>query len=464
MSTSMSLMDQLYRSLRERRRPEDVAELIDRAIGDELATGQRSVLRTAARGSLRRAFFGHTSMPQTFKAPDGLGPQVTRARRLFTTMPAGAIAADDPGEVQALIEALGPEIGKSVGASDFLRHRLNGEQREHAGVGDSRRRYNRKFRLLRRMERKLTSLGHQLVHRDFVLISNSALASRIPYELFVRNRASACFIAYLVARMNLRSEFTIHGQTRPFDEVAAMLLRRCWYTTPSWLAIAHVHPTREVLERLEAPEKMALYGEWLAVMYRLADVLAALWERSRFDVATMTVRRGDDSTTWNQLAGAWNTARDAWMALTYDLGLDAVLEHSCPGKVMRLVAGDLAAMHAAAGRGVEPNTQVWAELPLPWEVLRGQRSCGWTTIEHACVRAGLVPRKSGWIAPRPAAAAVPFTPTPELVHGIVVANPYLAGWLRRAGWWSGKGARDVPASAVTSAIVAATSGEEDRTN
>lgn len=457
MSTTMTQLDALYRSLHERRRPEDVAELVRQAIGDELTRDQRKVLARAARGALARKIFGHTSMAQTFKRPDGLAPQVRRAGDLFATAPATPIAADDPSAVMALVTTLSAEIGKTVGASDFLGNRLNGEQRTWAGIHDSRRRYNRKFRLLRRMERKLGALGGQLEHHELTLIGKSGLATRITHDDFVRGRASACFIAYLVARKNLRSTFTIHGQTQAFDEVAAMLLERCHHETPtSWLAIAHVHPTHEVLAKIDDAGKMALYAEWMTVLYRLAEALSAVWKRSRFDLRTMTVRRGDDSTTWNQLAGAWNVARDSWMALTYALGLEEVLDRACPGKVMRLIAGDLAAMHRAVGHGIEPNTQVWSSLPLPWQVLRGQGRCDRTLIRDACAQAGLDPRTSGWISARPAATPVAFRPTPELVHGVVVGNPYLAGFLRRAGWWSGKGPREIEAATVTAAIVAST--------
>jgi hypothetical protein len=462
MWTSSTIFEELFRSLHARRRPEDIAALIRTELDRELSADQRALLDRAARGSLARKVFGYTSMPQTFARPAGLGPQVERARALFATMPAAAVTADDPDQVRALIAALGAEIGKSAGASDFQRDRLNGELRSHAGVPDSRRRYNRKFRLLRRMERKLAALGVQLEHHDLTMIGKSGLATRISFESFVHWRDAACFIAYLVARKNLRSEFTIWGQTQAYDEIAAMLLARC---PGGWLQIAHVHPVREVLVQLTEEEKMSLYGEWLTVMYRLAEALSAVWQRSRFNLETMTVKKGDDSTTWNQLAGAWNVAREAWMQLTYALGLESVLDQACPGKVMRLIAGDLAYMHAMVGHGTEGNTQVWAQLPMPWDVLRGQGGrCDRRTIAAACARAGVDPRKSGWIAARPPLVPVAFTPTPELVHGVVVANPYLAGFLRRAGWFSGKGAREVAGATVTTAIVAATTGEVSEPN
>ncbi len=56
------------------------------------------------------------------------------------------------------------------------------------------------------------------------------------------------------------------------------------------------------------------------------------------------------------------------------------------------------------------------------------------------------PIKKGWIAPRPKGAPTPLRPTPELVHGVAVHSPELAGVLRKAGWFSGyeERLRDLP--------------------
>ena len=46
--------------------------------------------------------------------------------------------------------------------------------------------------------------------------------------------------------------------------------------------------------------------------------------------------------------------------------------------------------------------------------------------------------KSGWTGPRARGKTAEFTPTPELVHGVEVADPVWASLLRRAGVFSGK--------------------------
>ena len=45
---------------------------------------------------------------------------------------------------------------------------------------------------------------------------------------------------------------------------------------------------------------------------------------------------------------------------------------------------------------------------------------------------------TGWIARRGKKRVERFTPTPELVHGVVVASPSMAQAMRKAGIFSGK--------------------------
>jgi hypothetical protein len=125
------------------------------------------------------------------------------------------------------------------------------------------------------------------------------------------------------------------------------------------------------------------------------------------------------------------------------MGMEAILERQCPGKVLRLMAADVAAWHRVTGGDLDPDTRVWAELPLPWDVLCGEAECSRERVEALCRKHGVDPVKNGWAAPRPGRAVQAFRPTPELVHGVVVASPELATMLRRAGWFSGKSARPV---------------------
>ena len=155
-----------------------------------------------------------------------------------------------------------------------------------------------------------------------------------------------------------------------------------------------------MLARLDDPRKLEMFGLWGAMMHRLADLLAEVWTRSSFDRATMVGRRRIDSTAWNQLARAWNQVRAGWMAMAHAIGAAHLLDRVCPGKAMRLVGRDFADWHQSVGPAIEPDTRVWVELPLPWQVWRGEVVCGRAEVERACARAGVDPVASGWTASR----------------------------------------------------------------
>jgi hypothetical protein len=117
------------------------------------------------------------------------------------------------------------------------------------------------------------------------------------------------------------------------------------------------------------------------------------------------------------------------------------LDSMCFGKVLRLMAADVAAWHRLSGGELEPDSKVWSEVPLPWEVLSGEAGCTRAMVEAICRKHGVDPVKKGWTAALQKKVAE-FRPTPELVHGVIVINPQLAAAIKRAGWFSGK--RAVP--------------------
>ena len=160
-----------------------------------------------------------------------------------------------------------------------------------------------------------------------------------------------------------------------------------------------------------------------------------------FRVPLLTDAECDDSTTWNNLASAWNKARSGYFAVLYALGMENVLDAICPGKVLRLMAADVARWQARSGNGLHPDVAVWRDVPLPWQVMTGTATCTRETIRRVCARHGVNPEISGWTDPRPSARATVFRPTPELVHGVAAGHPYLAKVLRDAGYFSGKPAR-----------------------
>ena len=429
---------ELFESLDRRRRPEDIAELILGEL-DDLAPEDLRTLQRVAGGSLKRGWWGHgfSSMSDDFRRPIGMDRQLDVAEALFNVgdRPSGL----DTEGIRDYLGRAEATIAKVVGRSDFKADRLDRHDRTTAGLDLSKRQYNKRFRLAARMERKRERLVRELEKREFTLISKSRLASILSREEFSRDRNTACFVAYFTSRCNLRSEFTIDGQQRPFDEVCDLLFRRCRASdSTNWWAIAHAFPDQEVLAHLDDAHKGELVGRWFAILDRIASILKETWERSDINRRTMIVRKGNDSSTWNATAGAWNKARESWIALVYALEMDEVLERLCPGKVLRLMAADVAAWHRLSGGGLDPDTQVWNDLPLPWEVISGEAECPRRLVEEVCRKYGVDPVRSGWSAPKPGRTVHPYRPTPELVHGVTVGHPGLALVLRKLGYFSGK--------------------------
>lgn len=437
----------LHATLVERDTPETVAELIGRVLPPELARQLQAPIRVRIAASVRR-IFGWSSMLTRFRPPDRPTSRVAKARELaLLFLEARLPEGDDPDELERLLTELNALIGKQPGFASFKEDRLDRRQRGARGLPLSRRRYDKLFRLIGRLERRLAKLRVEEAKYRLLLVAKAGLAPELTAQHFGRNVPTAAFVAYYAARMKLRSEFTIRGQQKPFDDLAAALLRLCEEDPDTnWYAVAHVFPRADVLARLSDAQKGMLLGRWFSILNELAGRLEVAWRQTQIDMDTMIVRPGNDSSTWNLFAAAWNRARDHWIALVEALGMDALLDDMLPGKVMRLMAADVAAWHRATGGDIHPDTAIWRALPKPWAVLRHEKICGRATIEAACVRVGIDPVKSGWSAARPRVTVHAFRPTPELVHGVDVGNPYLADYLRRHGVFSGRPPREWPRS------------------
>jgi hypothetical protein len=432
-------IEALHATLAQRETPETVAELIRRALPPELAQRVRAPLHARISTSIRHAF-GWSSMPTVFKPPVPLDGRLAKVRELALLFLDGHLPeGDDPAEVERLLAAFSALIGKPVGANSFRDDRLNRAQRAALDLSLSRRRYDKLFRLATRLEDRLATLRAEEAKHRLLLVGKAGLAADLTVARFEGHLPAAGFVAYYAARTKLRSEFTIAGQQKPFDDLAAALLSICAEdaATP-WFAVAHVFPRADVLARLSAEQQGLLLGRWFGILSETAERLEDAWRRSSIDLSTMVVRRGNDSTTWNLFAGAWNRARDHWIALIDALGMGALFDRMLPGKVMRLMAADVAAWHRQSGDGPHADTLVWAELPKPWEVLRLEEPCDRARVEAACRRHRIDPAKTGWTAPRPRTAVQDFRPTPELVHGVSIGSPAMAAFLKRIGAFSGR--------------------------
>lgn len=447
---------QLYKTLNQRKRPEDVAQMVYELLENDLTAEENRILSKASKGSLKNTIWKYTSMLQDFTNAVGAEKQIKKAIELFEIKTEKLIDYNDSKDIEEFIKEVSPIIFKQVGQNNFVSDRLNKESRKEKGLDISKRNYNKKWRLLKRLEKKLLKFKRELKKIEFQKISKHGLSHRISFKEFSKDLDTACFIAYYNARCNLRSIFTNKSQERAFDEISQMLFNRCKGVapkkmfgivkreevtrknkTPNWWAISHIYTSQEVLLNLSDVEKGQLLGEWTKILEEISELLSEIWSYSDINRETMIVKRGNDSTTWNNTAGAWNKARDNWMNLIYALGMDYILEEICFGKVLRLMAADVVAWHHSTGGKLDPNTDVWNKLPLPWEVFQEKDKCTKALVIQYCKDAGLDPEKSGWIAPRTHGVAE-FKPTPELVHGVSVSNPYLAKVLKKHKYFSGK--------------------------
>ncbi|MFJ8988783.1 hypothetical protein ACIRQH_00070 [Streptomyces sp. NPDC102279] len=149
--TFEQLLRELHASLTLRKRPEDVARLIQElytARGTDLDTATEAALAKAAEHSLRNLWHGYTSMREEFARPVGAQRQLARAADLFTNVPGlPNDAGDDPARIEVVIRRAGAEIGRSYGENDFGMDRLNRSERTAAGLGKiPKRQYNKRFR------------------------------------------------------------------------------------------------------------------------------------------------------------------------------------------------------------------------------------------------------------------------------------------------------------------------------
>ncbi|SET49858.1 hypothetical protein [Nonomuraea wenchangensis] len=429
---------ELHRSLDRRLRPEDVADLISLALDGSLSTPERLTLDRAAAHSYRRLGWV-SSMTEEFAKPQDGAYQLAAVARLFDRQEWAERDPGDPVSLAEVAQLAGQEIGWSPDRADFKHDRLDRAARREAGIDVPKRQYNRRFRALGRLAAKAGRLGDGQEMRRLLLVGRSGFAATITEERFVADPDAACFVAYFTARRNLRRQFSLNGRGNPFDDVAQMLLARCEANPDTdWAMIAVVYAKPSVLARLADAERGEMLGAWYAVMRQCADRLERVWQTRPLNRMSMVVRRGDDSSTWNTVAQAYNAARAGWLACLQSMGALPLLDAACPGKVMRLMAADLAWWHRSTGGDVDPNTKVWASLPLPWEVLSGLVTCTRADVEQACAEAGLDPAETGWTASPAKHRVAAFKPTPELVHGVTVADPVWASLLRRAGVFSGK--------------------------
>ncbi|WP_127502566.1 hypothetical protein [Actinoplanes solisilvae] len=473
--TENEILRRLYRGLRERRAPQDVAaDLLElRAERWLSAVGIRDLYRIVRFHGTQSG----SSMPKTWRRHPGLGRSYEVAAAALTAVGQKPEAADpaDPVSLRRWLGAATALLGLPEGPSRpprstvkrrpvamtwghwtyyrlptprgargergghvDARERLDAEARRERLPGVPVRAYRRAVRAVLHLQQRTEVLAAERDREAATAFGKARLAHLVAEDDFVACPATAAFTAYYVARLNLRTVFTSGSQARPMDSLAEELLAAAMASPvrQPWV-LASVLTRWSVLDLLDDVQcgtLMALYYEQFAAAAR---ALRRSFDENR-DPTHMIMRMGDDSSTWNAASRSFNQARTGWLNLLRGLGYEDVLEASCPGKVPALVAADVAAWHRLSGRDQHVDVRVWAELPLPWDVVLGDDDCPAELVRRVCARHGVDAEAAGWTQPyRQVRIELP-EPAPDLVHGIAVASPMLAGVLRQAGVFSGQ--------------------------
>lgn len=410
-------LKKLYSSLQERWRPEDVLVCL-------------SEMGLWEGGRVRKTY-----MSQKFSSAVVPYSQIKTASELFPSIPVPRVYTTD--ELLIYCNRIFKKLQMEEENSSFLRRVQQKENRSKEFK--SHRAYNKRVRFALRFKEKIKAFQKNQIVEDFTHIAKSRLAHKITYKDFSKDINTAALVAYLTARLNRRSTFTWGKQEKAYDQIAKSLYDRL-DKKANWYPIAMIDPTKENMSKLTKRQLGKLIGTSFETMRTAASILEDLASdpNSKYNLDTLIVRRGNDSSTWNAAAGAFNKARDIWITAMLASGLGDVFEKFMPGKALRLMAADVAYMHLHYGSGdLDDDTKVWKNLPFPWDVISGEKNCNREMIIKACREANVSSMRGwiGWEGPRP----VEITkPTPELVHGVVVTSPEIAKILRKNGYFSGK--------------------------
>ncbi len=434
-------LNRLYRSLAERWRPEDVAFLVKYSDAD---ISLRRILTPVV-----PRWYRESSMPKEFSKAQDLSRQLTVAKELFPTVE-GVPAGEERSatELAEYAVRLTDFLVAGRAPKNFAARPMRSARRREKLPYRSHRAFNKRLRFVMRLKEKLAARARVAEQTGLFRIAKTRLASELSFDEFTKDgEATAILVAYLTSRLGLRSTFTAGRQARAYDEVADQLLGFAQRSGKvGWYAIAHVLPVKEVLDRCSETQRGIMLGRWYEIMERCCHLAEPLLNDPVYNLQTLVVKKGNDSSTWNELAGAFNKARDGWLNTVYALGATDLLDTVLPGKWLRLMAADVVFMHKRHGSGdLDPDTKIWNDLPKPWQAIFGGVPCNLKMIEKVARKHGVEGR--GWTAPR-AKTVASFTPTPELVHGVVVTSPALASILRRSGYFSARNIKEVTAPIV----------------
>lgn len=434
-------IEQLHGMISDRPTPEAVAAVIfDTPWFNDLPLRDQIRIERLSDGVRR---FGAVSMPNGFQKHEGLaGPYLT-ANRLVN-----AIAATAGLEELPLASSSKPDemLNWVLRALELLHmdaphmmDRMNSEQLSETLPGVSSRAYRKACRAVLHLRERAVILRHRRALERSVEFGKTRLASTIALEDLAGAPMTASFIAYYVARLSRRTLFAVGSQSRPADDISEALLKPALAEGRAHV-LARVITRQSVLRSLSQEEAKHLLSEYTDVLYDTADQLEGLFDSGRRR-SPMVVRRGDDSSAWNAAALAFNQARTGILNLSTVLPeLRYGLDRGLPGKVPSLVAADLMRWYDHSGTPLQDDSSVFADLPLPWDVVLHNVECTRKMVEEACAKHGLEPEATGWTQPYRQAEIEESQETPTSLHGVVIPSAFagLRDDMRRAGWFSGK--------------------------
>ena len=219
-------IEKLYQTLKQLKRPEDVAEMILELLNNELSPKEKGFLQKIKEPSLKRIIEKYASLHQKFGEDKGIKEEIQRAINIFELEIEETADEDEGRVIDNFIKNVSNHIYKEFGQNNFKENRLNKEEREILDLAISKRKYNKKWRLLQRLEKKLRRYQKKFGEVEFKEVMEKGIFHSLSFEEFSTDLNIACFIAYYNARINLKNIFSEH-QIKAFDNTSNMLLTRC---------------------------------------------------------------------------------------------------------------------------------------------------------------------------------------------------------------------------------------------
>ncbi len=409
----------LYHCVRARRPMyEDVAEIILDIIGDNLATQDRVLLARAAKKSVFKEAWAYKTMAPDYSRPHGSMKLVRKAEELFCVDKAlTPLECEDVKKIRILLNTISNQVGYESSRCDFIKDRCNRPERKQLGIEHTKRQYNKRWRFLKRMERKISRMEEEDRKYKFLRLGSSALVHQMTEEEIQSDMPTACFIAYYHARLSGPGFL----DTKAYDRVSEMLCRHAMSSeTVNLSAIAYIYPGQVVLKKLSEFEKGKLLGVWYNKLSNLAGELKVIWKETGINLTTMNIEKGNDYYTWNLVANAWNRTREHWIEMLYSMRVHGLLHSLCPGRALNLFSSN------PYSQG-QFEKKVWHSIPKPWDVIEGKEQCTKEMIEKKCAENKVSLNK--WISTKHHLQSYMGKFQAECIAGVAGENEALAEFL-----------------------------------